>query len=192
MKQLEERTNTSVEGHIKIIDPDSGRVIVDKRNAINLENMVLALVSSLSGVDSGYNIQSLAFGSGGVVVDTLGNISYNPTNTAIVSGSLYNETYAKSIAFSEEINPENNITFTHTPGSVSADIIIKCTLGYAEPGDQDQTDEATSVNADYIFNEIGIKTQNDLFLTHVIFHPVQKSANRRIQIIYTIRLTAGS
>lgn len=192
MKQLEERTNTSVEGHIKIIDPDSGRVIVDKRNAINLENMVLALVSSLSGVDSGYNIQSLAFGSGGVVVDTLGNISYNPTNTATVSGSLYNETYAKSIAFSEEINPENNITFTHTPGSVSEDIIIKCTLGYAEPAGQDQTDEATAVNSDYIFNEIGIKTQNDLFLTHVIFHPVQKSANRRIQIIYTIRLTAGS
>jgi hypothetical protein len=29
-------------------------------------------------------------------------------------------------------------------------------------------------------------------LTHVIFHPVQKSANRSLEIIYTLRIQMGA
>jgi hypothetical protein len=44
-----------------------------------------------------------------------------------------------------------------------------------------------------VFDELGLKawegTGEDLMLiTHVIFHPVQKSLNRQIQIDYTVRI----
>lgn len=35
-------------------------------------------------------------------------------------------------------------------------------------------------------------TKSKLMLTHVIFHPVQKSANRSLQIIYTLRIQIGA
>jgi hypothetical protein len=35
-------------------------------------------------------------------------------------------------------------------------------------------------------------TKSKLMLTHVIFHPVQKSANRSLEIIYTLRIQMGS
>lgn len=35
-------------------------------------------------------------------------------------------------------------------------------------------------------------TKSKLMLTHVIFHPVQKSANRSLEIIYTLRIQMGA
>ena len=72
------------------------------------------------------------------------------------------------------------------------------TLGYNEPDNasnpQDVFDSSTTNTGDYIFDELGVFTKADNFdsgnpkmLTHVIFHPVQKSQNRVIEIIYTIR-----
>ena len=53
----------------------------------------------------------------------------------------------------------------------------------------------TDFNGDYVFDELGLKswegTENgstNKLLTHVIFHPVQKSLNRLIQIDYTLRV----
>jgi hypothetical protein len=35
-------------------------------------------------------------------------------------------------------------------------------------------------------------TKSKLMLTHVVFHPVQKSANRALEIVYTLRIQMGS
>jgi hypothetical protein len=35
-------------------------------------------------------------------------------------------------------------------------------------------------------------TDSGHFLTHIVFHPIQKSMNRKIQVIYTLRISAGS
>lgn len=199
MQRLEENQNTKVAGHIKILDPETGEVFVDKRNAINYENMSIALAYSLAGLTSGdgvtgdpYSILQLGFGNGGVNVTGTGNLSYRATNTSTVSGQLYNQTYVKNVDHSQTEDTENNIVISHVGGNNYSDIIITCTLGYNEPSDQDEFDTAVDNNGDYIFDELGIRLQTGEYISHVIFHPVQKSANRKIQVIYTVRITAGS
>ena len=48
------------------------------------------------------------------------------------------------------------------------------------------------MQSDFVFDELGLRSYNPdgvgKLLTHVIFHPVQKSLNRLLQIDYTIRI----
>ena len=68
-------------------------------------------------------------------------------------------------------------------------------MHFGEPSTQTTSDTATSDSStDFIFDELGIYAYNsggissEYLLTHVIFHPVQKSLNRVIEIVYTIRV----
>ncbi len=201
MHQLQEieKTGLGVMGHIKILDPESGEVFVNKRNAINYENMSVAIAHLLSNLTDGdgttgnaYHVLNMGFGNGGVNVDATGVVTYQATNTNSATGQLYNETYSKGVANTASADPDNNMVVLHTGGNTYSDIVITSTLGYNEPSGQDALDNAANLTGNYIFDELGLKTPGGVFLTHVIFHPVQKSANRKIQIIYTIRITAGS
>ena len=92
-----------IEGHIKIWDPESGEVMVRRRNAVNFENMSIALASLLaneSGSTSTYEIKTMRFGNGGTSIDGLGAVTYKATNTNSASGALYNETHSSTIAVS--------------------------------------------------------------------------------------------
>jgi hypothetical protein len=184
-----------IEGHVLIRDPDTGETILNRRNAIHLENMSFALASALSnttGVNSfsGF-IQSLAFGNGGVVVDGSGNVTYNTVNVEGVTAELYNRTYAKVVDFDSDEDPDNNTSVTHAGGTTFSDVVITCTLDYGEPAGQDPLDDTASQEGDFVFDEIGLVSQQGRLLTHLIFHPVQKSANRKIQVVYTVRISAG-
>jgi hypothetical protein len=65
-------------------------------------------------------------------------------------------------------------------------------LDYGEPTGQQAFDNTTNNNSDFVFDELGLRSyssaDNSLLLTHVIFHPVQNSLNRLIQIDYTVRI----
>jgi hypothetical protein len=70
---------------------------------------------------------------------------------------------------------------------------ITCVLGLGEPAGQDAFDTATDVSSPYVFNELGLKTKKavadtGLLISHVVFSPVQKSLNREIEVVYTIRI----
>lgn len=196
MQHLQDKTGLFVEGHIKIIDPDTQEVFVNKHNAINYENISVAIANLLAHLNLGpnrnYHILEMAFGNGGVNVDATGLVNYKVTNTTSASGTLYNETYAKVVANTSTEDSENNMVVNHTGGNHYSDIVITCTLDYDEPNDQETLDTSVNMTGDYIFDELGLRTQAGTFISHVIFHPVQKSANRKIQVIYTIRITAGS
>ena len=69
-----------VEGFLKIYDPNSGEVFVDKKNAINYENMSEAIADTLSSRNYG-EIYQMAFGNGASSVDETGVITYLPPNT---------------------------------------------------------------------------------------------------------------
>lgn len=186
---------TSIQGFLKIYDPESGEVFVDKKNAIHYENISICMANTLADKNTGF-IYKMAFGNGGSAVDPTGVITYLPPNTTGQNASLYNETYAKVVDNNSAANqdPVNNyLTVLHTSGNVYTDIVTTCLLDYGEPSGQQAFDNSTNFNGEYVFDELGLQCWNGsasnlLLITHVIFHPVQKSLNRQIQIDYTLRI----
>jgi hypothetical protein len=190
-----------IQGFVKVYDPNNGEVFVDKKNAIHYENISIAMAQSLSNrLDPNGSrlgiIYSMAFGNGGSSVDPTGVITYLPPNTVGQNAGLYNETYAKVVDDNSaaDTDPETNyMSVLHTAGTVYTDILVTCLLDYGEPPTQQAFDNSTNFNGEYVFDELGLKSWNgsvdDLrLITHVIFHPVQKSLNRQIQIDYTLRI----
>lgn len=193
----------SVQGHIKIFDPLTKEIFVDKRNAIHYENFSIALARSIS--NQGYGtISEMVFGNGGTRVDDTGIITYLTPNVVGVNASLYNQTYYKVIDARQvsDLDPARNyMEVRHVLGTAYADILVSCLLDFGEPAGQEAFDNSTNSEGEFVFDELGLRAYSpdgqgmgDL-LTHVIFHPVQKSLNRMIQIDYTVRvqsLTIGS
>ena len=183
------------EGHIKIHDPETNEIFVDKRNAIHYENMSVAMVNSLSNQGFG-TVYQMIFGTGGTTVDPTGLITYLTPNTIGVNSSLYNQTYQKVVdqnAIENQDPVRNKMEIRHISGATYSDIVISCLLDYGEPLEQEAFDNSVDMNGEFVFDELGLKsigydgTEGKL-LTHVVFHPVQKSLNRLLQIDYTIRV----
>lgn len=182
------------EGHIKIFDPETGEVFQDKRNAIHYENMSVAMVQSLSNQGLG-TVYEMSFGSGGTSVDPTGLITYLTPNTVGTNSSLYNQTFTKIVDQNAIANVDptrNKMEVRHISGATYSDIIVSCLLDYGEPDDQEAFDNSVNLDGNFVFDELGLKSYNPngegKLLTHVIFHPVQKSLNRLLQIDYTIRI----
>jgi hypothetical protein len=184
-----------VEGFLKIHDPNSKEIFVDKHNAIHYENMSIALAQSIADKNLGF-IYAMAFGNGGASVDPTGVITYLPPNTTGQNADLYNQTYLKVVDNNSPANTDptrNNLTVLHTSGKVYTDVLVTCLLDYGEPAGQQAFDNSTNFNGEFVFDELGLKawegaSDNLMLITHVIFHPVQKSLNRQIQIDYTVRI----
>ena len=198
IKQPDVVAGIYVRGHIKIHDPVTGEVFVDKPNAIHYENMSEAIAYALSHRDQQY-MYEMHFGNGGTAVDSTGVITYLIPNTTSQSADLYNPTYYKIVDDTDTSNnpdtAHNKMEVRHIAGNPYSDIVITCLLDYGEPATQSVFDNSTTLNDTYTFDELGIKARAldgtagaGKLLTHVIFHPVQKSLNRLIQIDYTVRI----
>lgn len=185
-----------IEGFIKIWEPETGNVLVDKKNAIHYENISIAMANALADRNFGF-LQEMHFGNGASNIDSTGIITYLAPNVLNQNADLYNPTYFKIVNDNNPQNTDpgrNRIEVRHVTGKKYTDIVVTCTLDYGEPSGQDATDNATSLNSEYVFDELGLKSWDDTtgdvkrLLTHVVFHPVQKSLNRIIQIDYTLRI----
>jgi len=190
---LKDQAVALIDGHVLIKDYDSGQVLLDKHNAINYINISLAIASLLGGEQDGtsgsFEISEMHFGNGGSVIDSSGNIQYKTPNTNSEDGELYYTTYTKSVA---DVDTENKVDVIEYFGEVYSDIVVTCTLEYNEPSGQQLLDDSSSMNGDYTFDELGLVTESGKFISHIVFHPIEKSANRKIQVIYTLRIRAGS
>jgi len=195
-----EKGAISVQGHIKIFDPNTKEIFVDKRNAIHYENFSMSLAQSISNQTNG-TIAEMVFGNGGSRVDPTGIITYLTPNSVGSDAALYNQTYYKTVDAkrTSSIDPARNFMETrHITGTAYTDVLVSCLLDFGEPSDQSAFDTGTSSTTDYIFDELGLKSYSSsgpnqgMLLTHVIFHPVQKSLNRMIQVDYTIRIQSIS
>jgi hypothetical protein len=200
MNSITDLNGIAVQGHIKIYDPSNGEVFVQKRNAIHYENMSVALAESMANLGKGF-IYEMSFGNGGTSVDPTGIITYLTPNSTGANASLYNQTYSKVVVDDGLLNnnPESNyLEIRHVTGTNYTDILVSCLLDYSEPVAQEAFDNATDLSSDYIFDELGLRSKSSdpnesgKLITHVIFHPVQKSLNRLIQIDYTVRIQSLS
>ena len=192
--KLNDMSGVLIQGHIKIHDPISKHTFIDKRNAIHYENMSLSLAESIGNAGSGW-IYEMSFGNGGTSVDPTGIITYLTPNSTGTNASLYNQTHTKVIDDRSVNNLDpvrNKIETRHVSGTNYTDVLVTCLLDYSEPSGQDAYDTATDGASLYVFDELGLKAYSasgtGRLLTHVIFHPVQKSLNRLIQIDYTVRV----
>ena len=130
--QSEQKPNETsgfhIEGHIKIFDPETKEVFIDKRNAIHYENMSIAMAQSLSNQGSGW-ISEMVFGNGGTVVDPTGLITYLTPNTNGINSSLYNQTYSKVVDQNSATNTDtirNKMEVRHITGATYSDIVVSC------------------------------------------------------------------
>lgn len=245
----------SIQGFVKIIDNDTGEVLVDTSNDVLYGNLSAALAHSLIGNPDSF-LAYMAFGNGGAYVGPTGSISYKPSiggATSLIknpTANLYNTIYVKKLSNNATSTVDyNQLSKAYIPvedfSNNYEDIIVDVTLGYTEPpvgittqsnitqlaldnstfvGTPSTTTGAFDPNT-LVFNEIGlfagstnlftggftqtttdvdnfinqsvdfssaVGTKSKLMLTHVIFHPVQKSANRSLQILYTLRIQMGS
>jgi len=196
-------TNINIDGHVKIWDPNTREVFVSKHNAINPEAMTLIIATMLQGNNNSY-IYEMHLGNGGLIIDETGNITYNDVTDNLSTGieaGLYNPTYFKVVdAFDTRNNTDvinNKVVVSHTSGLNYTDLVVTCTLEELEPDSNSENslvDSSEEFAGDYIFNELGLKSRGrdgkntGYLLSHIVFDPVQKSANRVVQIIYTLRI----
>lgn len=203
---------TGVKGIIKITDPYTGEVLAHQENAIHFGNISWAITTALEGSDTGH-ITHMVFGSGGTSIDSSGNISYRSPNTSNLqdaSAEPYQATYW------EDLSATGNSIVTIAGTSNFSDLTSTALIAFGEPDNvtpeftQSVTDTATTTNDTYVFDELALYTGTTMgtlgttgsagsfsfapdgrMLTHVVFHPVQKAANRELQIEYTIRVQMG-
>ena len=185
----------SITGHVLIRDYRTKDVIVDKMNSINYENFSIALAQGVSYRSEGY-INEMVFGNGAAVVSGVGTVTYLPPNVVGTDAQLYNQTYNKVVNDNNSLNTDTSKNFIrtiHTPGTLYTDVQITCVLDLGEPSGQMAFDTATDLTTPYVFNELGLKTRKSvantgLLISHVVFNPIQKSLNREIEVVYTIRI----
>jgi len=196
---MQEQLKSLIQGFVKITDvtePKNHKVLVDKKNAIHYENISEAMAYSLANKSSNF-IYEMHFGNGGTSIDNTGVVNYLPPNVNTQNSNLYNDTFYKVVDDTSTNNTDpvrNKMEIRHVPGTVYTDILITCLLYYGEPAGQLAFDNTSFSDDVYVFDELGLKSWSAAgpgagkLLTHVIFHPVQKSLNRLIQIEYTIRI----
>ena len=209
MKQIvDDNSMLGMDGHVLIRDIDTGEVLLNKHNAINFYNMSIALSSLLAKKEDdalgAFNIATLELGNGGTTIDGSGNVFYKMPNDATTNSTLYAQTYSKNVV-PAVADVQNKIDVTTHAGQVYSDTVVTATLLYAEPAngapsdtngktydvDQSPIDNDNGAGS-YVFDEMALQTASGKCLTHLIFHPIEKSANRQLEIIYTIRITAGA
>jgi hypothetical protein len=252
---MQDFVRASIRGHVKIIDKETGEVLVDTHNDVLYGNLSTALAQALIGNADSF-LYYMAFGNGGAYVGPTGTIAYKPSLGGPGSliknptANLYNTVYVKKLSNDANTFDPTSVAYIG-PENYSTNyenIIVDVTFGYSEPpvgitgsnivqtqldnssfvGTSITTNTGTATSFDpntLVFNEIGLfvgsdnlftgnytstitdvdnfilqgpnfsnvaGTKSKLMITHVIFHPVQKSANRALEIIYTLQIQMGA
>ena len=181
---------TNVIGHVTIRDKETSEVLRDVYNAVHPENMAKLIARSLARETNGF-IYQIALGNGGTYLNASDQIVYRTPNV-VGAATLYNETYAEIIDDTDGAVPVgNSVTAAASPPPAITSLVV-CTIEIdpAEPIGQASSDDVPA-NPDYVFDELGLKSSDGLLLTHVVFSPIAKTANRGFTITYTLTVSVS-
>lgn len=185
---------THVKGHVHIEDRLTGEVLMDKYNAVHNKNMAIALARGLSN-DADHQVYKIKLGNGGSAIDSFNMITYLPPNTTGNTANLYNATYEEIVDESQVgTPPENSVTYQESPlPDLTTIVIVTATIAAGEPAGQDLSDSPPNPDpeAQFAFDELGLFTSDDKLLTHVIFSPILKTANRELVVTYTLTISVS-
>ena len=185
---------TKIIGHVHAAYKDNGEVVLDKYNAVHNKNMALAIARGLAN-DSDFFIHKMKLGNGGSTVDGLNQITYLSPNVTGAVADLYNATHEEIVDDANGSAPvENSVTYQENLDPLLTSIVIcSATIAAGEPAGQDISDTPGNpdFNAEFAFDELGLFTADDKMLTHIIFSPILKTANRELVITYSITVSVS-
>lgn len=199
MKNLSEQFNVTIEGHVKILaydnhedmgDPSRAEVVLNKRNAIHQEHASILIARAIANRENG-SIYSMWFGTGGATIDPLGTIVYATPNTT-GAADLNTPVYFEVVDDTDGAPEGNQMAVRHINGTLFSDVEIRAVLDKNEPFGQPAFDNVGTTNlnsSQFVFDEIGLKTEDDLLVTHIVFSPIEKTSNRIFEIVYTLRVS---
>jgi hypothetical protein len=163
-----------------------------KNPTANLYNTIF--VKKLSN-DATYNAsygqayilsENLATNYEDIIVDV--TLGYNEPATGAVTSTTIQQTALDSSTFVG--------TSSVTSGPFSPDTLVFNEIGLFSGSNNlfagGFTTTTTDIDTFIAQPPIYTGSSSKLMLTHVVFHPIQKSANRSLEIIYTLRIQMGS
>jgi hypothetical protein len=211
---LSEKLSFKINTNVKIADKQTGEILVDQSNAIHPQHFALIFARGLANANY-WNIHGLVLGNGGSYIDTAGNIIYNTPNTTGNNAVLYNNTWL------ETITGLNTVTAVPSNIDLTSSVVVSVTLGATTGGAIQYPSDTSDINnpanpvtagtntnngigttgSDFNFDELGLIVQNPLYgqvgqpryllMTHLIFSPIQKNANRELLITYTLTVAVS-
>lgn len=188
---MEMNFKTKIKGHVLIKDKNTGEVLCDKFNAVHPQNMAKVLARGLAN-EPNQQIFQIALGNGGTYIDSTQSIVYNSPNIVGISADLYNTTYTEVVDDGNSGVGIGNSVISQAAPSPDISSLVICTIQLSanEPAGQATTDGVTT-NPDslYTFDELGLKTIDGLLLSHIVFNPIEKNAQRELIISYTLTVS---
>lgn len=196
MSDLTDTFKIKIDGFIKIFeyeekrylgDESRGKLLLRKHNDIHPENASVLIARGIANRDNG-SVFTLNIGTGGATIDPLGNITFATPNTSGVA-DLNSPVYFEVVDDNRGAPTGNQMSVRHINGTLFSDVEIRMVIDKNEPFGQEAFDNVgIDVNSsNFVFDELGLKTEDGLLVTHAVFSPIEKSANRIIEIVYTLR-----
>lgn len=184
--------NVTMIGEVSVRDTKTNKLVLKKKNAVHPQNMALAIARALAR-DTHGSVFKLSFGNGGTFFNSAREIVYRTPNT-VGDSDLYNLTYEVQVDEQSTGTPTtNSVTSAPSPSpAVSSVVTIIAELGASEPAGQADSDAVTTDSeSTYTFDELGLKTESGELLSHLVFSPIEKTANRSFTITYTLTISVS-
>ena len=184
--------NLKFMGRVLITD-EQGNLVLDKTNAIHPQNMALLASRAMSNSPNGA-IHTLAFGNGGTFLNFNNAIVFKAPNILGTGATLYNQTYSMQVDASLSGTPSTNsvVALASPAPALTSMIVVTAQLTALEPIGQAVADNLTTdPESSFTFDEIGLKSADGLLLSHLVFSPIEKTANRSWLIVYSVTISAS-
>lgn len=187
---MKDATNIKFVNTVKIYEKGSNKLLLDKTNDVHPQNMSRVIAKGLAHEPNSW-IFKLCLGNGGTHIDSANQITYLPPITTGIGATLYNQTYEEIIDEVDANTPINNSCISSPSPAPAITSIVTCTLELdsTEPNGQPTViNSTTDPEHPFTFDELCLKTADNLMLTHLIFNPIPKSAGVGLLFIYTLTI----